>query len=221
MNIILLIQLIFAQCNFTQLCAENGCIYDGIPFGSSPELVKQQIRHINFNIKPVYDVNSKSLLYQGLSFWKYTEVNEVTFRFNDNDELSGVYVYFEPEDRTKYPELFDLYLDVRQGIEQSGKYDSVEYRYKFKNPYPEATEKEAIDGNFSYQEMDALKQDGSPRISNGRFGQVWSKFKSKNLPIKVTLMITYVQYLEQSGGHFVDYLAFEDTSRYHIKKSGF
>ena len=221
MIILTLIQIFFAGCNFSQLCQDNGCIYQNIPFGASSQLVQYQIKDIDFHLTPVIDLKSNSISYEGLSFWKYNEVSSVTFRFNNINELDGVSIYMEPDEKNYYPELFSLYKDVQTEITRSEKYDSVEFRYEFKEPFLETSEEEAINRNYTYQEMEALIQDGTQRVSDNRFGQVWSRFKSKALPIELTLMISYVRYLQRPGGHFVVLLSFEDINRREILHSGF
>ena len=221
MFLLIIAYIIFSRCDFTQLCQENGCVYQNIPFGASSKLIQYQVRELNFHLTPVIDEKSNSISYEGLSFWKYNEVSSVTFRSNANDQLDGVFVYMEPDEKNSYPELFSLYKDVQKEIINSGKYYSVEFRYKYKHPFYETSEEEALNGNYTYQEMEALLQDGSQRISDNRFGQVWSRFKSKTLPIELILMISYVRYLQRPGGHFVVLLSFEDINRREILHSGF
>lgn len=215
-----ILRLFFASCGFTQLCEENGCIYKDIPFGSSVQLVEQQVKNINFHLTPVVDEKSNSISYEGLNFWKYNEVTSVTFRFNDVNQLDGVFVYLEPNEVNAYPELLHFYLDIQQDIITSEKYDTIETKYEFKPPFFHTTLDSALNGFFTQQELDALEQDGSQRISANRFSQVWTKFKSKNLPIELTLMISYVRYLQRPGGHFVVLISFEDKSRNNILNSG-
>lgn len=221
MILYILIHIFFSRCDFSQLCQENGCIYNDIPFGASSQLVKHQVRGLNFHLTPVIDLKSNSISYEGLTFWKYNEVSSVTFRFNYVDQLDGVFIYMEPTEDNNYPELLSLYLDVQKEVINSGKYDSIDFRYSFNNPFLEGSLEDALNGNYTYQELDAIRQDGSQRISDIRFGQVWSRFKSKTLPIELTLMISYVRYLQRPGGHFVVLLSFEDKSRSHILNSGF
>lgn len=221
MFLLIIFHIFFSRCDFTQLCQSDGCIYRDIPFGGSSQLVKHQVRELNFHLTPVIDLKSNSISYEGLTFWKYNEVESVTFRFNAVDQLDGVFIYMKPDEKNVYPELLDLYLDVQEEIIKSGKYDSLEFQYKYKYPFGEGTQKEALDGDYTYQEMDALEQDGTQRLSVRRFGQVYSRFKSKTLPIELTLMISYVRYLQRPGGHFVVLLSFEDKSRSHILNSGF
>ena len=221
MFLLILIHIFFSRCDFTQLCQSEGCIYNDIPFGASSQLVQYQVRELNFHLTPVIDEKSNSISYEGLSFWKYNEVQSVTFRFNAVDQLDGVFIYMTPDEKNVYPELLDLYLDVQEEIIKSGKYDSVEFKYAYKYPFGEGTQQEALDGDYTYQEMDALEQDGTQRLSPRRFGQVHSRFQSKTLPVELTLMISYVRYLQRPGGHFVVLLSFEDKSRSNILNSGF
>lgn len=221
MFILTLIYIFFSSCDFTQQCEENGCIYNDIPFGSSLQLVKEQVREINFHLTPVLDEKSNSISYEGLNFWKYNEVSSVTFRFNKINQLDGIFIYMEPNEVNAYPELFHLYVDIQKDIISSEKYDTIETKYEFKHPFDSTNISNALAGIFTQQELDALEQDGSQRMTVNRFGQVWSRFKSKNLPIEATVMISYVRYLQRTGGHFVVILSFEDISRSGLLNSGF
>ncbi len=54
--------------------------------------------------------------------------------------------------------------------------------YAFKNPYSGTSEKEAIAGEFTGQEEDALAQDRNGNLSKYRFGKVWSILKNRKHP---------------------------------------
>lgn len=223
MNILILIWTLFSQSiDMSAQCASNGCIVNGIPFGTGRDLVKWQMRSLAPSTPPHEDGSLDAIGYGNFPFWRWTCVNDIQFGFNSSGELDGIDVFFTPNGKmSQYPELYSLYTEIRDELIASGNYDSVEYRYKFKAPFPESNEVDAEKGEYTYAEMEAMRKDGNLSTSNRKFAQVWSKFKSKVHPIDVIIQIAYAPYSNTIGGDFVVVLSFKDRVRSMERKSKF
>lgn len=220
MNIVLLLLAFFTAPSDN--CDLFGCVAGGIPFGTPKEIVMLKMKQLSESSNIVTEVASNSVHYDKFMYWRHEETTDFSFRFNSNDELDMVNAYLQPQEYSSYPQLFNLYMQVRDEIVESCRYDSVEFIYKFRDPYGNGTEAEALAGTFTFSEMAALRQDANQKTSKYRYAKVWSIFKSKEHPeISLKVMIAYVQYSNvQDDGAYCVYVEYEDTVRSKFRKSG-
>jgi hypothetical protein len=186
----LLFALIPGQAvNFQVECDSVPCVIDNIPFGVGRETVDWQMRQIApLASRTIFD-GGIVYHYDGYKFQGIQQSRFVDFIFSTNGALREIGVFLSPtaNDDNRFPEVLNLYFTMRDRIVESRLYDSVEFVYSFKRPYSGTPEKDAIAGDFTGQEEDALIQDRNGNLSKYRFGKVWSIFKNRKHP---SLMVT-------------------------------
>lgn len=198
---ILVLNMFFGQMlDFSEQCTQTVCVIKNIPFGVGRSTVQYQMRYIAPSIAMRESKGSDSYQYKDFKFQGIVQARYTHFVFNPMNQLEEVSINFTPRDNfnSEYPEVINLYFALRERVIESGQYDSVEFVYSFKNPFEGTTEKEAIQGEFTYQEEMALRRDGNGYLNKFRFAKIWSIFKSKKDP-DVRLIIS-VALQEQTQG---------------------
>ncbi len=194
--ILLMLTLIFGQMvDFSEECKSTPCVIDHIPFGIGRETVDWQMHNIAPLAKrSIYD-GGIVYHYEGYKFQGIQQTRFVEFIFSSSGFLREIGMFLTPSENgdNEFPEVLNLYFTLRDRLLESGLYDSVEFVYSFKHPYQGTTEQEAMNGEFSYLEENALLQDRNGNLSKYRFGKVWSIMKNRKYPYLQVILSVAVQ----------------------------
>jgi len=208
--ICILFALIFGQqIDLSADCKTGICVIDNIPFGVGRETADWQMHQIAPAAVREVREGGAVIAYHGYKFQGIQETRDFQFVYSAKGQLQEIGMILAPtENDNHYPTVINLYFTIRDAIQASELYDSVEFCYKFKSPYNGTTEKEAMDGDLSGSEEDALKQDQNGKLSKYRFGKVWSIFQNrKNHAIKAILSVS----IPESGDQPVVLLQYKDA----------
>ena len=210
----ILLALIFGQeIDFTAQCEKGMCVVDNIPFGIGRDAVDWQVGNkAPGAVKTVANAGG-TVHYVGYRFEGMVETKDVIFNFNGKGQMNDISVVLSPgEGEYEYPEVVNLYFTLRDQIAISGLYDSVEYVYDFKTPFSGTSEKDAMEGSYSGIEADALRQDRNGRMSQHRFGKIWSIFQNIKRPsVKAILMVSYLEGSNEADSNLYVTLEYKDT----------
>lgn len=220
-----ILYMIFGQqINFMSQCDSGKCVIDNIPFGIGREAVKWQMKYEAPSAMPRTEHGGEVVQYDDYKFNGDARSFATAFIFNGDGLLRGIVSSLVPSsDDYEYPEVFNLYMEMRDRIQSSGLYDSIEFVYSFKEPYYGTDEREAISGNFSGSEASALEQDRNGVISKYRFGKVWAVFQNKDRhSLKILLAVVqesgnrkpsvHVEYIDTRYGKGGGYVYGIDTT---------
>lgn len=179
--ILMILALLFGQqIDFKSECDSGKCVINGVPFGILPEAVAWQMNAIAPSDAPKVLDGGATLLYRGYKFHGRSESRFTQFAFNAKGSLMSVSTAMTPSDEPyEFPEVMNLYFALRDEIQNSGLYDSIEFMYSFKEPFLGTSEKDVLEGNFSNLEVAALKQDRNGNLSRYRFAKIWAIFQNK------------------------------------------
>lgn len=194
--ILLMLTMLFGQMiDMSEECQATPCVIDHLPFGVGRETVEWQMHYIAPNAVVKSEDGGMIARYSDYKFQGFIQTRLVDFVFSSDGHLReiGVLLSPDPKGESRYPAVLNLYFTMRDKLVESGLYDSVEYVYSFKNPYMGTTEAEAMNGEFSEQEEDALAQDQNGYLSKYRFGKVWSIFRNKQHPTLTARLSVAIQ----------------------------
>jgi hypothetical protein len=179
--IYMILALMFGQqINFTDECDSGVCVIDNIPFGVGMQTVDWQMSQMAPSA--VHEVREGGVVdvYHGYKFMGMQETRDFQFVYTSKGQMQEIGMILTPSIKnSRYPEVMNLYFTLRDAIQHSGLYDSIEFMYAFKNPFNGSTEKDAIEGTFAEDEEDALLQDRNGKMSKYRFGKIWGIFQNK------------------------------------------
>lgn len=194
--IYLILSLIFGQMvDYSVECDSAPCVIDHIPFGVGRETVDWQMHNIApLATRTIYD-GGTVYHYDGYKFQGIQQTRFVEFIFSSTGYLREIGMFLTPSEgmADEFPEVLNLYFTLRDRIVESGLYDSVEYVYSFKTPYEGNTEAEAMKGEFTLLEEDALRQDRNGNLSRHRFGKVWSILRNRKHPTLAVILSVAIQ----------------------------
>jgi hypothetical protein len=218
--ILLMMTLLFGQMiDFSEVCDSTPCVIDHIPFGIGPETVDWQMHNIApLSTRTVYD-GGIVYHYDNYKFQGIQQTRFVEFIFSSSGFLREIGMYLTPSENgdNEFPEVLNLYFTLRDRIIESGLYDSVEFVYSFRHPYEGTTEREAMNGEFSYLEENALLQDRNGNLSKYRFGKVWSIFKNRKHPKLQVILSVAIQEGAATPSVNIQYIDNRFTKRGHVE----
>lgn len=218
--ILLMMTLLFGQMiDFSEECDSTPCVIDHIPFGIGPETVDWQMHNIApLSTRTVYD-GGIVYHYDNYKFQGIQQTRFVEFIFSSSGFLREIGMYLTPSENgdNEFPEVLNLYFTLRDRIIESGLYDSVEFVYSFRHPYEGTTEREAMNGEFSYLEENALLQDRNGNLSKYRFGKVWSIFKNRKHPKLQVILSVAIQEGAATPSVNIQYIDNRFTKRGHVE----
>lgn len=227
--ILLMMSLLFGQMiDFSDVCDSTPCVIDHIPFGIGRETVDWQMHNIApLATRSIYD-GGMVYHYDGYKFQGIQQTRFVEFIFSSSGFLREIGMFITPTENgdNEYPEVLNLYFTIRDRLKESGLYDSVEFVYSFKHPYEGTTEREAMKGEFSYLEENALLQDRNGNLSKYRFGKVWSIMKNRKYPHLQVILSVAIQEGAATPSVNLQYINTRFNGRGHVegiknRKGGF
>ena len=174
-------------------CDSEVCAIPGTFFGASAPEVMRTMHRLAPDAKSKVLDGGTSIEYFDYKIGGAADARIVLFVFVPDKGLEEVSTWLTPaESGNHYPEVLNLYFELRDAIQSTGLYDSIEFMYSFKNPYHGTTEKEAMAGNFSGDEEAALIQDRNGILGKYRFAKVWAVFQNKRSHSKkLTISVGY------------------------------
>jgi len=214
-----ILMMVFGQViDFSDRCAASTCVIKDLPFGVGVETIDWQMKQKAPYANRVVLNGGSSIHYIGYKFQGMVETYDFNCFFNESGQFGAMSAIFKPSNGDyEYPEILNLYFTLRDQIISSEQYDSVEFQYAFKEPFRGTTEREAIEGIYSYLEDAALKQDKNDRMSKYRFGKVWAKFKHKNNPnVRAVVLLSYIEDHGNTDSQLYVTVSYGDTTILHI-----